>query len=98
MQSNLIPVIRLHSLRIILIAILLSLIGHFILFFGLPLFSFSSAPEIADDLIIRTEIKAEPPKKIQMTQSPKKEAGITNSSTNSGLSLREGNRQAGRGK
>ena len=95
MQSNLIPVIRLHSLRIILIAILLSLIGHFILFFGLPLFSFSSAPEIAGDLIIRTEIKAEPPKKIQMTQSPKKEAGITNSSTNLSESAEASREQGG---
>ncbi len=82
MQSNLTLTIRLHSLRIILIAILLSLIGHLILFFGLPLFNFGSAPEIADDLIIRTEIKVEPPQKIQMSRSPKKANAITSTSTN----------------
>ena len=82
MQSNLIPIIRLHSLRLILIAILLSLIGHFILFFGLPLFNFSNAPEIADDLIIRTDIKVEPPQKIQMSKSLKKEYATTSTSTN----------------
>ena len=68
-SSNL---IHAKSLRIILIALALSLIGHFILFFGIPFLSFGSAPEIADDLIIRTELKVEPPKKIQMAKAPKK--------------------------
>jgi len=40
------------------------------LFFGLP--SFSEPPPIADDLIIRTELKTEPPKKIQMARALKK--------------------------
>lgn len=48
------------------------MLGHFLLFFGLPFISFGSSPEIAEDLIIRTEIKAEPPQKIQMARSPKK--------------------------
>ena len=82
MQSNLIPTIRLHSLRLILIAILLSLIGHFILFFGLPLFNFGSTPEIADDLIIRTDIKVEPPQKIQMSKSLKPKNVTASTSTN----------------
>ena len=69
--------------------------GHFILFVGLPLFCVSSATEIADDLMIRTVFKAETPKKIQMTQSPKKEAGITNSSTNLSESAEASREQGG---
>jgi len=64
--------IHAKPLRIILIALALSLIGHFILFFGIPFLSFNSPPEIADDLIIRTELKVEPPKKIQMAKAPRK--------------------------
>jgi len=64
--------IHAKHLRIILIALALSLIGHFILFFGIPFLSFNSPPEIADDLIIRTELKVEPPKKIQMAKAPRK--------------------------
>ena len=60
------------SLRVMLIALLLSILGHFILFFGIPFLSFGSSPIISDDLIIRTELKAEPPKKIQMAKAPKK--------------------------
>lgn len=51
---------------------LVSIAGHLILFFGLPFFSLSEAPPIADDLIIRTELKPEPPKKIQMANATKK--------------------------
>ncbi len=40
------------------------------MFFGLP--TFSEPPPIADDLIIRTELKTEPPKKIQMARAAKK--------------------------
>ena len=64
--------IHAKPLRIILIALALSLIGHFILFFGIPFLSFNSPPEITDDLIIRTELKVEPPKKIQMAKAPRK--------------------------
>jgi hypothetical protein len=64
--------IHAKPLRIILIALALSLIGHFILFFGIPFLSFNSPPEIADDLIIRTELKVEPPKKIQMAKAPRR--------------------------
>ena len=62
------------------------MLGHFLLFFGLPFISFGSSPEIAEDLIIRTEIKVEPPKKIQMARSPKKkvsEESVSNSSLDS---------------
>jgi hypothetical protein len=56
-------------------------VGHTILFLGLPYISFSEPKPIADDLIIRTELKAEPPKKIQITKSAKitpKESTVTN--------------------
>jgi len=59
------------SLWIIAAALALSLLGHLIIFFGIPFFSFSSAPEISEDLIIKTELKMEPPKKIQMAKAPK---------------------------
>lgn len=58
------------SLRIFLFALLLSLLGHLILMFGIPFLSFSPAPEIPEELIIRTELKPEPPKKIQMAKAP----------------------------
>ena len=72
--------IHAKPLRIILIALALSLIGHFILFFGIPFLSFNSPPEIADDLIIRTELKVEPPKKIQMAKAPRKKVNKETSS------------------
>ena len=72
--------IHAKPLRIILIALALSLLGHFILFFGIPFLSFGSAPEIADDLIIRTELKIDPPKKIQMAKAPKKKVNKETSS------------------
>lgn len=59
------------SLRIFLFALLLSLLGHLILMFGIPFLSFSQVPDMPEDLIIRTELKSEPPKKIQMAKAPK---------------------------
>ncbi|WP_197712370.1 hypothetical protein [Polynucleobacter necessarius] len=57
-----------------MIALALSLVGHPILF--LEFHSYRSIPllrsQIPDDLIIRTELKSEPPKKIQMSKSLKK--------------------------
>jgi len=85
-QLSFSPIIRTHSLRIIFLALLVSVLGHFLLFFGLPFISFGSSPEIAEDLIIRTEIKAELPQKIQMARSPKKkvsEESVSNSSLDS---------------
>jgi Protein of unknown function (DUF3108) len=55
-------------------------LGHLVLFFGLPFVSFSEMPPIAEDLIIRTELKAEPPKKIQMAKAAKKTPKQTTSS------------------
>lgn len=72
MQLRLKPTIRTYPLRIIFIAVLLSVLGHLLLFFGMPFLSFGSSPEIAEDLIIKTELKAEPPQKIQMAKAPSK--------------------------
>jgi len=69
-----------HSLRIIFFALLLSVLGHLILFFGIPFFSFGSNPELPEDLIIRTELKIDPPKKIQMANAPKKKIFIESES------------------
>lgn len=64
--------VRMKSLQIIFIALILSLLGHLILFFGIPFLSFNSPAVVPDDLIIRTDLKTEPPKKIQMAKAPKK--------------------------
>ena len=68
------------SLRIVGVALFISILGHLILFFGIPFLTFGSAPELADDLIIRTELKLEPPKKIQMAKAPKKKVNKESSS------------------
>lgn len=57
---------------VLLVAGVISILGHFLLFFGLPFFSFNAAPQIADELIIKTEIRPEPPKKISFSSAPKK--------------------------
>jgi Protein of unknown function (DUF3108) len=77
---------NLYSLRIILVALLLSLVGHLILFFGLPFISFSETSPIAEDLIIRTDLKVEPPQKIQITRAEKK-APKTSNATNAAEDL-----------
>ena len=64
--------IRRRSLWILIVAIFLSVLGHLILFFGIPFISFGSAPPIAEDLIIKTDLRVEPSKKIQLTSKPKK--------------------------
>ena len=72
--GNLFQSIRRRSLWILIAAIFLSVCGHLILFFGLPFISFSSAPPLAEDLIIKTELRVEPPKKIQLSSAPKKKS------------------------
>lgn len=57
---------------IVVVALILSLLGHFILYFGIPFLSFNLSPQIPDDLIIKTELRTEPPKQIQMAKAPKK--------------------------
>lgn len=72
--GNLFQSIHRQSLWILIAAIFLSVLGHLILFFGLPFISFGNPPAIAEDLIIKTELRPEPPKKIQLSSSPKKKA------------------------
>jgi hypothetical protein len=48
--------------------------------FGIPFLSFTPAIETPEELIIRTELKPEPPKKIQMAKSPKKSPSKSNTS------------------
>ena len=71
LRSSMTTLFRKPSLQVLLVALLLSLLGHLILFFGLPFISFSSFPDVSDDLIIRSELKSEPPKKIQMSRAQK---------------------------
>lgn len=73
-SRNVFQLIRRRALWILVLAFFLSIIGHLILFFGIPFFSFSSAPPIPEDLIIKTEMRVEPPQKIQLTTAPKKKA------------------------
>lgn len=62
------------SIWILFGAIAISVLGHLILFFGIPFLSFGSAPPIAEDLIIKTDIRVDPPRKIQLTSAPKKKS------------------------
>ena len=71
-SPDLLQMIRRRSLWILIAAIFLSILGHLVIFFGIPFISFSSAPPISEDLIIKSELRAEPPQKIQMTNAPKK--------------------------
>jgi hypothetical protein len=68
---------------IVSVALVLSLLGHLILFFGIPFLSFNSAPEISEDLIINTELRPEPPKKIQMAKAPTKKVLSSNQNQSS---------------
>jgi hypothetical protein len=65
---------RRRSLWILIAAIVLSIVGHLVLFFGLPFISIGIAPAIPEDLIIKTELRVEPPKKILLTATPKKKS------------------------
>lgn len=60
------------SLWLLISALALSLLGHFVLYFGIPFLSFSSGSAIPEDLIIKTELRVDPPKKIQTAKSPQK--------------------------
>ena len=82
------------SVWVVLFALILSLLGHTILYFGIPFLSFYTAPDISDDLIIKTELRAEPPKKIQVAKTPQKKPA---SSTQNQSNLEEGTATSGMG-
>ena len=77
---------RFNSLPIILVALMISMAGHVLLFFGLPLISFGEPKAISDDLIIKTELKLDPPKKIHITKAKKKKIVQENKSVGDELS------------
>ena len=93
MQASFNPTIRKQSLRIIFIALVLSLLGHLVLFFGFPFISFGTPPAISEDLIIKTELKVEPPKKIQMSKAPKQkvvaESNVSSAQDSQGVNAGE---------
>ncbi len=90
-RDSIINLPRFKSLRIIAAALLLSVVGHFILFFGLPFISYHEVQPTADDLIIRTHLKVELPKKIAMSKMPiKKVEKQTLATTGNDISNRNG--------
>ena len=66
--------IRRNSLWIAIVAIFISIAGHLILLLGIPFISFTSSLPIAEDLIIKTDLRPEPPQKIQLSSKPKKKS------------------------
>jgi hypothetical protein len=66
------------SIWVVIAALTLSLLGHLILYFGIPFLSSSSGTDIPEDLIIKTELRVEPPKKIQTTKTPQKKPSQAN--------------------
>lgn len=81
---------RRTSIWILIVAIVISVLGHLILFFGIPFFSFRSAPPISEDLILKTDLRVEPPQKIQMSSAPKKRAQPKTTNTVSSDTLPDG--------
>jgi hypothetical protein len=76
---------------VLLAAIFLSILGHLLLFFGIPFVSFTSAPPISEDLLIDTELRVEPPRKIELNNSTKKRILDKNSSAVSAEPLSDSN-------
>ncbi|WP_251369736.1 DUF3108 domain-containing protein [Polynucleobacter sp. AP-Nino-20-G2] len=81
--------IRRNSLWIVISAIFLSIAGHLILFFGIPFISFRTPPPVPEDLIIKTDIRVEPPQKIQLSAKPKKKLPPKTSSTNAAKTINQ---------
>ena len=71
-----------RSLRVIFAALILSVLGHFILFFGIPFLSPSLPSAISDELVIKTDLLLELPKKIKMARGPKKKPLVTSDQGN----------------
>ena len=61
-----------RSLRVIVAALMLSVLGHLVLFFGIPFLSNSLPNAISDELTIKANLLVELPKKIKMARAPKK--------------------------
>ncbi len=67
-----------QSLHIIFAALIISIIGHFVLFFGVPLFAPSLPIASSDEFIIKTDLVPEPLRKITMAKTFKRKASISN--------------------
>lgn len=63
---------------VVIAALGLSLLGHLVLYFGIPFLTLSTGTEIPEDLIIKTELRVEPPKKIQTSKTPQKKPSQAN--------------------
>ena len=82
-----------RSLRVIFAALILSVLGHFVLFFGIPFLSPSLPSAISDELVIKTDLLLELPKKIKMARTPKKKPSMTSDLGNA--TVNEPNEQSG---
>ena len=71
-----------RSLRVIFAALVLSVLGHLVLFFGVPFLSPSLPSAISDELIIKSDLLLALPKKIKMARSPKKKPAISSDQGN----------------
>ena len=71
-----------RSVRVIFAALMLSVLGHLVLFFGIPFLSPSLPSAIYDELTIKTDLLLELPKKIKMARAPKKKSSITSEEGN----------------
>jgi len=71
-----------RSVRVIFAALMLSVLGHLVLFFGIPFLSPSLPSAIYDELTIKTNLLLELPKKIKMARAPKKKSSITSEQGN----------------
>ena len=78
---------RVPPFWIALIALILSVIGHLILFFGLPYLSFEKPEPIPEDLLIKAELKVEPVKKIQFNKSPKRKVSHLNTANSTSVEI-----------
>jgi len=82
-----------RSLRGIFAALIHSVLGHFVLFFGIPFLSPSLPSAISDELVIKTDLLLELPKKIKMARTPKKKPSMTSDLGNA--TVNEPNEQSG---
>ena len=61
-----------RSLWVLILALIVSVLGHFFLLFGSRFLHIGTPTEVPEELIIKTELRPEAPQKIQLTKAPKK--------------------------
>ena len=67
-----------RSLRVIFAALILSVLGHLVLFFGIPFWSPLLPIAVSDKLIIKTDLLLELPKKIKLANAMGNCFGVRN--------------------